>query len=69
MRLHLRWQFLHSHQLGVRHDLPWREIARVGIDFANLARANDLPFGVTRGDLVPFGNLARFDPLTGHGLG
>ena len=44
-------------------------MARVGIDFANLARANDLPFGVTRGDLGPFGNVARFDPLTGQRVG
>jgi len=67
--LQLERRLLHSHQVGVRHDFSWREIARVGIDFANLARANDLPFGVTRGDLVPFGNVARFDPLTGQRVG
>ena len=67
--MQLERRLLHSHQVGVRHDFTWREIARVGIDFANLARANDLPFDVTRGDLGPFGHVARFDPLTGQRVG
>ena len=63
MRLQLGRPLLNSHKLGVRDDLPWREIACVRIYVANLWRADDLSFGVTRGDLVALGDVTRLDPL------
>ena len=66
VRLHPRWQFLQPHKFRVRHDFPGREVARVRINVADLWRADDLPLGVTRVDLVSFSDVPRLEPLAGH---
>jgi len=66
VRLQLGRPLLNSHKLGVRDDLPWREIACVRIYVANLWRADDLPLAIARCDLLRLGNVARLDPLAGH---
>jgi len=63
MRVDLRRPLEHAHRLGVRRDAKPREIPGVRIDVANLWRADDLSFGVTRGDLVALGDVTRLDPL------
>ena len=65
MRLQLRRKFMYSRPLSVRHDFPWCEIARVRIHVADLRLSDDLPLGITRGDLVALGDVSRASPLAG----
>ena len=63
MRLHLRRQFLHLRQLGVRHDLPWREIACARIDVPDPPGPGDLPLAVPCSDLVSFSDVGALTHL------
>ena len=64
MRIDLRRLLEHAHRFGVRRYPERCEVAGTGIDVANLGRSDDLPLGVTRGDLMPLCDVARLDPLT-----
>ena len=63
MRLQLGRPLLNSHKLGVRDDLPWREIACARIDVPDLPGPGDLPLAVPCSDLVSFSDVGALTHL------